>query len=84
MSRKKQINEWQEVLLKNIAVLAAANGLKEIDVSRAVGLTPSTYSERRNGNTQFKVNELLLLAELFRVTPDVLFSKNLLSTETKE
>lgn len=47
-------------------------GLKDSDVSRATGITKSTFSDWKNGRSKPKDEKLLKIAEFFNVTLDYL------------
>lgn len=47
-------------------------GLKDSDVSKATGITKSTFSDWKNGRSKPKDEKLLKIAEFFNVTLDYL------------
>lgn len=57
------------------AVLRDARGLKDLDVSRATGISPSTLSDWKNGRIEkLKVDKLKLIADFFGVSVDYLLT----------
>lgn len=50
--------------------LRDARNLKDIDVSRATGIPASTFTDWKNGKSSPKLEKLVKIADLFKVSLD--------------
>lgn len=53
-----------------IKKLRELHGYTQADLGQLIGVTQSTYNYKENGQTSFKVEELVTLAEFFGITLD--------------
>ena len=51
-----------------------ANGYRQSDLARLLGIKQNTYSRKENGKIRFTIDEITILAHIFRVTYDDLLN----------
>ena len=61
-------------MYNDYAELRDARGMKDMDVSRALGLHPSVISDWRRGKSTPKYDKLVLIANYFDVSVDFLMT----------
>ena len=66
-SQPQDVGKEQRMYSK-YAELKAAMGVKDIDVSRATGVSPSTLSDWKNGHYTPKADKLKKIADFFKVS----------------
>ncbi len=55
-------------MYERYVALRDAKGVKDVDVAKATGIVPSTFSDWKNGKSAPKLEKLLKIAEFFGVS----------------
>ena len=61
--------------MKNLELkaLRAKRDLRQADMAKLLKISKSSYCEKENGNRKFKLEEALMIADLFKVNVNDIF-----------
>ena len=51
-----------------------ANGYRQSDLAKLLGIKQNTYSRKENGKSRFTIDEIIMLTHIFKVTYDDLLN----------
>lgn len=59
---------------RNVRAMMAANGVSQMEMARAMGLSQTAVSKRLRGLTPWDTNDLEIVARVLRVRPEALLT----------
>jgi DNA-binding XRE family transcriptional regulator len=80
--KRRDANLGYDFNLNKIKGLMAENKVTQKDLANMLNLSTTQTSKKMNGQVEFKVNELLAIADYLCVSPDVFFTPKVNRTLT--
>jgi DNA-binding XRE family transcriptional regulator len=81
--KRRKYNMGYDFNLNKVKGLMAENDITQKDLAEKLGLSVTQTHKKITGQVEFKVNEMLALAEFLCVNPDVFFIPKVNENETK-